>query len=90
MVQLTSISVVQACGGISPHPADPDSSPSWDGVHSCQECCAQLSRVVTDAALGNGVGRLTSPRSAKACGILGLLGQQFSDIAELQLGAGAD
>lgn len=37
-----------------------------------------------------GVGRHTSPRSAKASGILGLLGQRFSDIAELWLGAGVD
>lgn len=33
-----------------------------------------------------GVGRRTSPRSTKACGILGLLGQRYSDVAELRLG----
>lgn len=36
-------------------------------------------------ALGSGVGRRTSPRSAKACEILELLDQHFSDIAELLL-----
>lgn len=42
--------------------------------------------VVAGTAPGNGVRRRTSPRSAKAYGILRLLGQRFSDVTELRLG----
>lgn len=41
---------------------------------------------VAGTAPGNGVRRRTSPRSAKTCGILRLLGQRFSDVTELRLG----
>lgn len=85
--------------GIYPHPADPDSSPSLGGVG------VSPTRVLCSAApcggwqalpWATGAGRHTSHPpppptcSAKACGIHGLLGQHFSDIAELWLGAGAD
>lgn len=89
-VMLTNISVAVARGGVSLHPVAHSPCPAQGGQHSCQELCAQLPPALPDTALGNrGVGRRTSPRSAKAGGILGLLGQPFSDIAELQLGAGA-
>lgn len=75
-------------GDVSPLPADPDSScPLGDmGVCPTRSAVPSCPNAVAGTALGNGVRRRTSPPSAKACGILRLLGQRFSDVTGLRLG----